>query len=913
MKHTKRILSMLLAISLVIGISAVIPLAVNAEEGGEEPIIPTLPSNPHEEEFGAFTEGKGVALPDGAIVWDGTYADAFAGGTGTEDDPFQIANAAQFMYFRDTVVAGGETAGVWYKLTDNIFLNDPDYVNAKYLAEPVGDFAGTFDGNGYGIYNAYTKHGKNGTEYPVALFHSVSGSVGGFDAIGFSFQTHGTGADKSMATVALTLTGTIHDVRVIGFTARQYASGPISIGGVVASANENAQILNCSVSGFLKSVYGGRSKSGVGGIAAKSNGADVTIDSCINYATLHAQGNNCSDTNSDGCAGIIATIFSTRTTVKNCINYGSLVCNGTSAAAIVLGGIAGWDYAGSATVENCINYGNISAETAKPLATGGIFGYHRKAGTPPAINNCTNYGNITAPAAERCNGGIIGGFGNASTNHTLTNIANYGSVSVAAKAGGIVGTVLTSNGNNRTITLTNAVNYGNVTVTGDGAGGFVGAVNKDITAKTTGVVLNNCLSTGQITANSMVGGVFGTAFDNDEGDTGAYMVTLTSVYLGGTVTATAASGLAGIIGGDYSGVGTFTLTNDNVFHDLSVTINDAAQDAPNTYYLASVGSTADAPVKVADAIASSSALAALNTYATENALTPWVAVKNIPTLVTNLGITGASVSLKDTMALTMYLDSAVFTGTPLEGATVKFVRDGAEIDATPNGTKHEVSYADMPAKDMGRSSAYSLKITKDEVTYTCANILTYSLVDYITNLYTRTTAPVSDEVKTVLASMLGYGAAAETAKYGTTVVSDAAIISNIALPTELPENYTNAYVTDADIETINNIASVGAALDSGINLYFAVDSDITSLTVKAVGFEKTYEAVDGIITVTDLHAGAIKNLLVLTFHGATDTSANFSIGSFLERRLANADEETLVKATIIYMMHARDLAIASYN
>ena len=40
-------------------------------------------------------------------VWDGTIASGFAGGDGTQNDPFQIETAAQLAHFAKTVNEGG--------------------------------------------------------------------------------------------------------------------------------------------------------------------------------------------------------------------------------------------------------------------------------------------------------------------------------------------------------------------------------------------------------------------------------------------------------------------------------------------------------------------------------------------------------------------------------------------------------------------------------------------------------------------------------------------------------------------------------------------------------------------------------------------------------------------------------------
>ena len=49
-------------------------------------------------------------LPTAALAadgaWDGSIATAFAGGTGTESDPYQIANGAELAYLASSVNSG---------------------------------------------------------------------------------------------------------------------------------------------------------------------------------------------------------------------------------------------------------------------------------------------------------------------------------------------------------------------------------------------------------------------------------------------------------------------------------------------------------------------------------------------------------------------------------------------------------------------------------------------------------------------------------------------------------------------------------------------------------------------------------------------------------------------------------------
>ena len=56
-------------------------------------------------------------------VWDGSTAAAFAGGTGTAEDPYQIANGAELAYLASSVNNGETYEAKNFVLTANIDLN----------------------------------------------------------------------------------------------------------------------------------------------------------------------------------------------------------------------------------------------------------------------------------------------------------------------------------------------------------------------------------------------------------------------------------------------------------------------------------------------------------------------------------------------------------------------------------------------------------------------------------------------------------------------------------------------------------------------------------------------------------------------------------------------------------------------
>lgn len=100
---------------------------------------------------------------EGVKVWNGTTAFP-AVAEGTEEDPVKISTPEELAY---VILNGG---GGYYKLTSDIYLNDPDMVdwstgtpvegytpNEWYNSNSTAVFSGTIDGDGHIIYGLYYK------------------------------------------------------------------------------------------------------------------------------------------------------------------------------------------------------------------------------------------------------------------------------------------------------------------------------------------------------------------------------------------------------------------------------------------------------------------------------------------------------------------------------------------------------------------------------------------------------------------------------------------------------------------------------------------------------------------------------------------------------------------------------------
>ena len=133
-------------------------------------------------------------------VWDGKPAEKFAGGAGTVDDPYKISTGAELAYLAEKVNGGESYSGEYFKLTNDIQLNELDENGMPKAADgqdkafpwtPIGKFvkssnkqpfSGIFDGDGHtisGLYINLTGNYKSNSKGKVyqGLFGYVKGGT----------------------------------------------------------------------------------------------------------------------------------------------------------------------------------------------------------------------------------------------------------------------------------------------------------------------------------------------------------------------------------------------------------------------------------------------------------------------------------------------------------------------------------------------------------------------------------------------------------------------------------------------------------------------------------------------------------------------------------------------------------------
>ena len=176
-------------------------------------------------------------------VWDGTVAEAYAGGTGTESDPYRIETGAQLAYFAAQVNGGNDYAGAYFTLVNGIDLGSEAWTPVGTDAHP---FCGVFDGNDNKVDNIVT----SGANY-VGFFGAVK-----------------NGAVVQNLTV---------DIRT---------NGTQFVGGIAGGTDQEVHIRNCEVYGTVSAT--GNFVGGVVGLLRIPD--EATVENCKVFADVVTNG-----------------------------------------------------------------------------------------------------------------------------------------------------------------------------------------------------------------------------------------------------------------------------------------------------------------------------------------------------------------------------------------------------------------------------------------------------------------------------------------------------------------------------------------------------------------------------------------------------------------------------------------------
>ena len=394
-------------------------------------------------------------------------------GNGTASSPYIIANAADFIAFRDyiniTSPDGGR--GQYFRLTANINLG-----GREKPWTPIGSeekpFEGMFDGIGRTISGLYLEEKGENPELTesVGLFGTVSGgmiqnvNISDSAVIGTSYVGMIVGHAKQSAVInhCSVSSGTV--------------SGEMNVGGIVGFSDESDVKFCSNQSAVSVNVEC------AGGIVG--SGRDFDITSCDNSGTVSGKGDKIG-----GIIGDYNSRYSGFWFVWGCRNMGTVT------GVNIVGGIAG------EAVGNIQACHNINTVSGKGKEIGGIVGI---ASTSDSVSDCHNTGEVSG---EMNVGGIAGG----AQLSDVERCSNAGSITVTGSmnSGGIVGALEGAAAeecyNTDSVSGENAV----------GVGGIVGEVGSHCT-------VSCCYNTAEVSGRDSVGGIAGINYVDEHGVTSCY-------------------------------------------------------------------------------------------------------------------------------------------------------------------------------------------------------------------------------------------------------------------------------------------------------------------------------------------------------------------------------------------------------
>ena len=319
----------------------------------------------------------------------GTYASSFAGGSGTESDPYQIATAlqlARLSYLSNSSTYYSTYIAAYYEITADIDLS-------SYLWRPIGlahPFYGQIDGNGHiisGMSCLLYSGNYSSTSYYCHLSINYLGFVARMYA-GTNGQLTGNGTIKNIIfkDPNIRVDSMTHSYNAYVGIAAAYTSGSSSnnvniqnVGVIMSNNYSTCRSISINYTSFRKRLY-------VGGLVGYGEGFNMQESFC---SGLDISTSVTSSSSTNGFFGGLVGLLNSESTISNSYFSGTLYCGGYN-----VGGIAG---SCGGDIENCYAKGYGTAYASN---TGGIAGY--LGGT---IRSCFTYFSINGNGTE---GGLVG-------------------------------------------------------------------------------------------------------------------------------------------------------------------------------------------------------------------------------------------------------------------------------------------------------------------------------------------------------------------------------------------------------------------------------------------------------------------------------------------------------------------------
>ncbi len=345
-------------------------------------------------------------LPTAALAadgaWDGSIATAFAGGTGTESDPYQIADGAQLAYLASEVNKGQSYENACFVLTADIDLGNHDWTpignsfsDALFGGTDYSVFAGNLDGKGHTVSNISIGTESAPLESDVfGLFGMTGGKISNLNLDGVTIC--GTAKNVSGYVIGLagalsgSASGPVENCHVanLSLTMSTPDSGRAAaywIGGLVG-ALDSRYIDECSVSGRITETSG---KGSIGGLIGELGRAAKITYSHADVA-LNVKPDYYGGANVGGLIGKGNGEKDPETVISNCYATGN-----------VTGGAYSGGFAGSLwglNIKNCYATGDVTGAFASMASFAGTDA--PAAYAYGSVTNCYTTGAVVGTASS---------------------------------------------------------------------------------------------------------------------------------------------------------------------------------------------------------------------------------------------------------------------------------------------------------------------------------------------------------------------------------------------------------------------------------------------------------------------------------------------------------------------------------
>jgi hypothetical protein len=343
----------------------------------------------------------------------------FGGGSGTEEDPYQIWNKSNWDEFATEFNSHnedsfGDFTGIHLRLMNNITDTLKIMPSLCIEGPDVYFFNGSFHGGGH-LINIY----PDSTEY-----NTVFGNIG---ESGYLDSLRIVGSPYYFTSLLMENCGLVYNCICDVDINPPLVPGYFRAGICYLNTGILDHCIN--LTDFSNAIHPATQEYDVNHLAGIAMYNHGIVRHCINMGTISAKDVYLA-------SGIINfTEFSSIT--EHCINYGNISVSNTSSQWIGdFGGIAGWvqDYS---VVQNCINMGNINFVSEMP--GGGICGIVYPNNNTIPIVNCLNIGKVEGLITfnnqnTHGGGGILGRYESTVQNNNCSNCLNVGNAAGSAIA-----------------------------------------------------------------------------------------------------------------------------------------------------------------------------------------------------------------------------------------------------------------------------------------------------------------------------------------------------------------------------------------------------------------------------------------------------------------------------------------------